>query len=181
MKFQKTFYKNGKPIILTFRSLQPGDAKRAMYWINSFVDEKAYLGIQKMVTLREEKKWLSGTLSEIKKNNVVVLQALHKNSFVGSCEIRKRKLSSDSHTADIGISVSRNFRCIGLGKFLMRWVMKEAKSKWKIKIVTLKVFGKNEPAITLYKKLGFKIAGEIPQGFKHYSKYETQVIMYKKL
>ena len=59
--------------------------------------------------------------------------------------------------------------------------MKEAKSKWKIKIVTLKVFGKNEPAITLYKKLGFKIAGEIPQGFKHYSKYETQVIMYKKL
>jgi putative acetyltransferase len=63
------------------------------------------------------------------------------------------------HTAEFGINVHAGHQRKGIGKALMSAILDIADNWLKLKRVELNVFTDNEPAIALYKKMGFVIEG----------------------
>ena len=109
------------------------------------------------------------------------MHAFYGKKMIGNCEVRKCKVDTEKHVGELGILLVKYYRGMGLGKFMMRYMIKEAHQKLKLEIITLKVYSKNKPAIRLYRKLGFKVAGKIPKGIKYYGKYMDDIIMFKHL
>ncbi|HEX9744915.1 MAG TPA: GNAT family N-acetyltransferase [bacterium] len=74
-----------------------------------------------------------------------------------TCECgRRRKIR---HTAEIGMSVHREYRRQGIGTELLRVAESWAKETGRIRKLTLNVFATNGPAINLYRKNGFEYEG----------------------
>lgn len=61
----------------------------------------------------------------------------------------------------IAIYTKKEFRGFGAGSLLFNKILEELKNR-KIKKVFLRVNTKQEPAVSLYKKFGFKISKTVP-------------------
>jgi ribosomal protein S18 acetylase RimI-like enzyme len=140
------------------------------------VEEEAMISIKKKKTLKEEKEWLKNQLKEIKEKKKIVILAEDKNKIVGACECRL-KGERESHVVEIGIGVKKEYRGIGLGKFLFGEILKLAKRKLKPKIFRLSVYEGNEIAQNLYKKLGFKKVAKIPKQIQYKGKLISEIVM----
>jgi RimJ/RimL family protein N-acetyltransferase len=146
--------------------------------MNSLVEEKAMITVQKKVTRKQEKEWLLKTIKDNKEKQAFNLFLVINDKVVGNAGIFRGKLIKD-HTASMGIIIGKEARGKGLGEKLFRAVMAEGIKRFKLKIVTLDVFNKNKIAQELYKKMGFKKLGEVKGGAQYYGKYEDEIIMVK--
>ena len=84
------------------------------------------------------------------------------------------------HTCKLGIAIKEGYRDIGIGTEMMKTLISEAK-KWGLKYIELYVFGTNDRAIYLYKKLGFKEAGRKPNFIFKNGMYIDHLNMIKEL
>jgi ribosomal protein S18 acetylase RimI-like enzyme len=78
-----------------------------------------------------------------------------RNKIVGICECKLKK-ERESHVGELAVGVRKEYRGIGLGKFLFGKILKLAKRKLRPKIFRLSVFEGNEIAKNLYKKIWFQ-------------------------
>jgi ribosomal protein S18 acetylase RimI-like enzyme len=85
-----------------------------------------------------------------------------------------------SHQCLFAIIVSENFRNKGVGKTLLEHIMEKAKEKFKIELLHLEVYQGN-PAINLYRRMGFKEYGIEPRFIKEKGEYISKIMMQKKL
>ncbi len=85
-----------------------------------------------------------------------------------------------THQSLFSIMIDERYRGQGLGTILMEKLMKFAKEEHKIELLHLEVYDKN-PAIGLYKKMGFKEYGRHPHFIKLDSEYVDKVLMQKEL
>jgi ribosomal protein S18 acetylase RimI-like enzyme len=178
MKISKEF--EGKRIEI--KTLSVKDLKRAKEfqdYINSLVEEDAQISRNKKVKLEEEEKWLRREIEEVRKRKRVVVIAEHMNKVVGICDARLKN-GRRSHVAEIAISVKKEYRGIGLGKFLMKTVLKIAKDKLRPTLFRLSVFSTNKIAQNLYKKLGFKEVARIPKQIQYKGKLVDEIVMMRK-
>ncbi len=170
---------NGKKILIRKLSAKDlGNAKKFQDFVNSLVKEEAKILMNKKKTLKEEEKWLKECLGNIKKKKEVRLLAEHCGNIIGLTDIdldRWRK----NHIGNFGISIKQRYRGIGLGKYLMGEILKLAKKelKPKPKIIRLSVYSNNKPAISLYKKYGFKIVARIPKQLQYKGKLVNEIVM----
>jgi len=95
-------------------------AKAFMDFINPFVDEKAYLSVQKKVTLRQEREWLAKKAEEIDKGEQLEVLLLVGGKIAGNCDARRGVLSNQKHNVTFGLAVSRQWRGFGFGELLLR-------------------------------------------------------------
>ncbi|MFZ3054909.1 MAG: GNAT family N-acetyltransferase [Minisyncoccales bacterium] len=151
------------------------DLNSLLAMINSLVEEKAMITIQKKQTLKQEKEYLEGI---IKDKEGVHLFLIINGEVMGNARVGRLK-SIENHIGQLGISVKKEARGLGLGEKLFREVMNKAIKKFKLKIITLDVHMKNKIAQNLYKKMGFEKVGIIKGGARHYGKYEDSMIMAK--
>jgi len=170
---------DGKKVAI--RPFAKNDLRRAKMFqdfVNSLVEEDAMISENRKLTKKEEAKWLKDRLDQIKNHKVVFLIAEHKSALVGSAEIGLRRGRED-HVGILGISTRRDYRRIGLGKYLMKEIIKLAKKELrpKPKIIRLSVFPTNKPAIKLYQKFGFKKTAVIHDQLKYKGKLYDEIIM----
>ncbi len=66
----------------------------------------------------------------------------------------------------ISVAVHPEYRRLGIGYQMMNYVVSKLKSMKSIKEVTLEVRVSNEPAIALYRKLGFKVDKVLEKYYK---------------
>ena len=179
----KTIIFGSKEIII--RKLSNGDlrnVKKFQDFINSFVEEDAQILYNKKFSLKEEKNWLKEQLQNIKNHKTVFLIAQDHNKVVGTTGIDLRR-GREAHVGEFGITIRNGYRGIGLGKYLMKEILKLAKKELepKPKIIRLSVFPTNKPAIGLYKKLGFKKVAKIPKQIQYKGKLLDEIIMLLKV
>jgi ribosomal protein S18 acetylase RimI-like enzyme len=157
-------------------------AKEFLDFINSLADEDAEISINKKSNLKEEIKWLKQNLDGVRKKKKVFCIAKDKGRIVGIASIEMRDLR-ENHVGILGISVRKEYRGMGLGKYLMKEVLNLAKRKLKpkLKIIRLSVFSTNKIAQNLYKKLGFKLVAKIPKQIQYKGKLIDEVIMIKEI
>ncbi len=177
MKTVKMF--NSKKILI--REISRNDLKRTkdfLNFINSLVKEDAQILYNKRVSLKEEKEWLKKEVSEVKKRKrvVIIAEDVKNRKIVGICDAQLRKYRQ-SHVCELGISIRKEYRGIGLGKFLMKSCIQTAKERLKPKIFRLSVFSTNKIAINLYKKLGFKKVARIPKQLQYKNKLVDEIVM----
>jgi len=154
---------------IKIRKISQKDLKRAgefQEYINSLIEEEAMILLNKKKTLREEREWLKSKLKNMRKKKEVLLLAEDKNKIVGISSVELRK-DRESHVGEFGISIRKEYRGIGLGKKLMKEVLKLAKRELKPKIIRLSVFSENKIAQNLYKKFGFKEVARIPKQIQY--------------
>ncbi|MFA5714680.1 MAG: GNAT family protein [Candidatus Paceibacterota bacterium] len=160
---------------IVIRSPKISDVDSLLEMINSLVEERAMITIQKKITLEQERKYLKGI---IKDKESIHLFLIINGEVMGNARITKHE-NIKSHIGEIGISLKKEGRGLGLGEKLFKRVMEIGIKKFKLKIVILYVFAKNKIALSLYKKMGFKKVGTIKGGVKHYEKYDDYVMMVK--
>jgi len=127
------------------------------------------------------------TLSDLqakRKTNMLLkdginLVAEDNGRVIGLLESSIGKLPKTKHTIYSNqMNVSKEYRRKGVGKKLFLELLILAK-KNKIKMIYLHVVATNVPAISLYKKMGFKKTGKVLNEYKFGNKYVDNVIMCK--
>lgn len=176
----QTTTKTGKTI--SFRYLTIDDVEILKNYINKISAEKSFILLQgKQKTLEEEKKWVDSAVKEINNKTAVFILAFIENKLVGLSDIQTA-YEAKLHVGSFGITVAKDCRGEGIGKILMKLVIKESiKNIKKLKIITLECFAINLAGIGLYKKLGFKEYGCLPNGLKRRGKFSDAILMYKKV
>lgn len=152
------------------------NAKKFQVFINSFVKEEAKLLIKKELSLKEERTKLKRFLEAIRRKTMVFLVAEFNDEIVGTTSIELGRGRED-HIGNFGVTIKDGYRRMGLGKYLMSEVIKLAKKELKPKIIQLGVYVNNKPAISLYKKMGFKIVAKMPKQIQWKGKLIDEYIM----
>ena len=170
---------------ITIRKIAKADLKNAnnfLEYINLLIDEKAMLLLNTKQTLKDEKDFIERTLKEVKTKKRVCLIAECGGKIAGLTDINLMHYAKN-HIGNFGISIRKEYRGIGLGRFLMSEILKSAEKELKPKprIIELQVYTINKPAISLYKKMGFKTVAKIPKGIQHKGKLVDEFIMQKYL
>lgn len=171
----------GKEFII--RNLCENDYERPeklLNYINGLIgDGSAMLfSTTEKSTIDEEKGWIKKTLLAMASFKVVMLVAELNNSIVGEsvvmlCTERKE------HVAELGISIIKDYRGFGLGKYLLQRIIGIAKNVLipRPKMIRLSVFSTNKTAISLYQGVGFEIVASIPGQFEFDGRFVDEIVM----
>lgn len=172
--------KSGKDLI--FRYPTNEDLRLLHSYINTLSKERTFIIFQgEQVSLKEEKIYLDSQLKAITENKVVQLLAFSEGKLVGNTQINLQSKAT-KHIGVFGISLAKEFRGEGIGTLLMEKVTAEAKKCLKgLKIITLELFGNNEIAGKLYKKMGFIEFGNLPKGIIYRDTPVDHLYMFKEV
>ncbi len=175
----KTKIFNGKKItIRPFLKKDLYSVKKFQRFINELIEEGVMISRNKEISLKEETNWLKDHLKKIQERKEVFLIAGGNEIIIGVIGVTLGK-DRQSHVGNLEISIKKEYRRIGLGKYLMAEIIKLAKKelKPKSKIIRLSVLAENKPAIKLYKKFGFQKVSLIPDQIKYKGKLHDEIIM----
>ena len=89
------------------------------------------------------------------------------DQLVGTYILRPNQLGLGSHVANAGYMVGVEGRGKGVGRAMCEHSIEEARKTGFHAMQFNMVVSTNEPAVTLWKKLGFSIVGTLPQAFRH--------------
>lgn len=167
---------------IKIRQLSVSDLKRTndfKKYIDALVFEDAKILMNQKTTLKKEKQWIKREIKNIEQRKSIVLVAKNKNNEIVGISDIGLEYGRKQHIGELGISIKKNYRGIGLGEFLMKEIIKLAKINLKPKprVIRLSVFASNSPAINLYKKFGFKKVALIPKMFNYKNKFQDEIVM----
>lgn len=165
--------KNGKELII--RPAIPNEAQEFLEYVNLCGRETDFLSFGKEgigLTIEEETKYFQNFTE---KNFMLV--ALVDNKIIGSCSLRTNESRIRlSHTGVLGITILKEYWGIGIGKYLISSAIEKGKIAGLTRIELLTRID-NEKAISLYKKMGFEIEGQIRNAIRINDKYFDNYIM----
>lgn len=151
---EKHLLKNGKE--LTIRLAKAEEAQEFLNYVNQCGKETDFL-------------------SFTDKNFMLV--ALVDNKIVGSCSLRTNESRMRlKHIGVLGITILKDYWGIGIGKSLILSAIEKGKKSGLTRIELLTRVD-NEKAISLYKKLGFEIEGQLKNTVYIDGKYFDNYIM----
>lgn len=122
--------------------------------VDSVARERRYLGSIEAPPLEKAYAFMDRLLAD----GMPFIVAVGAGKVVGWCDISRATMAGAQHCGHLGMGVLAGYRGMGLGGRLMLSALETAKSAG-IERVNLSVFSTNEPAIALYKKLGFEVEG----------------------
>jgi RimJ/RimL family protein N-acetyltransferase len=108
--------------------------------------------------------------------NVAVFVAESPEGVVGRLSIARDRNTYSHHVAELGLMVDAGERRRGIGTALMEEAVKWARGSGVTK-VELHVFPHNEPAIALYRKLGFVEEGLRRRHYRIAGHYVDAILM----
>lgn len=163
------------------RTVELEDAEALIEISNSIISEGDYFiivfeDIEKQ-SIKQQKEQIQKILDNEKETLIV---AEINDVVVGSVEFRSQNLKRLSHTGSISMSISKNYRSMGIGKLLLKALLDWAENHPLIEKVSLGVLSTNLRAISLYKSMGFIEEGRKVKQIKiNENKYVDDILMYK--
>lgn len=171
--------RNGQGVLL--RSPQRQDLDELLRYVNALSQEDTFLVLSGEVISREEElDYLDKIIHDSEIGNRFQIFAFVEKTLIANAEVRRvtKSRRRELHVGEIAISVTKEWRDQGIGQIILRTLIEEA-PKMGLKILTLTAFANNTRAIELYKKLGFKIAGEIPKAIYYKGEFVGHIHMYR--
>lgn len=163
------------------RPLEWGDLDACLGFARGLADEYAadiYHGtlMAKAPTRAEEMDWLGKTLIAVEKGTTVSVMAELEGEFVGNSEVRRGTNPDLSAHCYLGISVSKQFRGLGVGSAMLGTLLEQCRLTG-LKTVELAALATNEGAIRLYERVGFKRVGSVPKKIRRKEVAIDELIM----
>lgn len=153
----------GKKIFL--RPLKYDDWEKTFNWRNNLEFSKLIMSHPFPVTEELEKEWIGGILNN--KDNSSVYFGICENEsdeIVGI--VKLFNINWIARICYFGIFLgSEKYRGKGIGKEAIQLIIDYAFNTLDLRKILLEVVADNQPAISLYKKLGFIIEGELKEQF----------------
>lgn len=165
--------------IATVRFLDEDDSTRELLgFINTLIREKAYILFDEEFTIKQEENWKRRELDGIRSNESYIISARVDGRLAANSGARKG-LHKEKGNVLLGIAVAEGFRGLGLGEALLRLNIETARRFFnpKPRNIYLSVFEGNKPAISLYRKLGFKEFARFPKWALHKGRYIDHIYM----
>lgn len=163
---------------LAIRKPTMKDADALLEFINELIREKAFISYTKQKTKQENAKWLESILEKMKTGQLVYLAVFNGSRAIASLELRRLKQDVSKHAGELAIFIAKDYRGMGLGKFLINLLFDLAKDM-KLKMIESRAFANNEVAINMYKKFGFVEVGRMPKEIFFNGEYIDNIIMVK--
>ncbi len=107
-----------------------------------------------------------------------IFTILSNKQVCGVVNLYLNEFKKMKHQCLFAIIIAKEFRGKGIGKYFLEEIIKKAKNDFSIEQLHLEVY-ENNPAIHLYKKLGFEIYGEHKHSLKENNKYIAKIFMRK--
>lgn len=167
--------KNNKKLVI--RKARKEDAEKLINYVNKIAGESDFLTFgpgEFNITVEKEEEILE---SHLYSNNKIYIIALIDDEIVGSLNFGGGHRPRTMHTGEFGVSVSKKYWGLGIGKELVKYLIDWAKDSNIIKKINLRVREDNNRAIELYKKLGFNHEGIITRDFYLDGKYYSSIQM----
>jgi len=121
-------------------------------------------------------------ITSILKEQEYVCVAQIDDKVIGFYILHKNNSGRGSHIANALYAVDKKYRSNGIGKILGIDSLEKAKHLGYRGFIFNSVVKTNEKSVKLWKRLGFKIIGEIPNAFQtNNNTYESVLIMYQDL
>jgi len=177
MEAQMITLKDGS--IATISFLGPKDsADELLGFVNRLVSEKAKITHDRKLTLMQEIAWKKNQLGNQKMKTGYLLIAKVGGAIAGTSGAQRDRGKADGNIC-LGLAISRRFRRLGLGEALLKTNIALAKKFFKPKPrnIYLSVLANNKPALSLYKKLGFKEFAVFPKWILHDGKRVDHIMM----
>lgn len=135
--------------------------------------ERRYIGVVEGPPLESTRNLILRVLSG---EGVQRFAISGEDEVVGWCDIMRNRMEGFRHAGRMGMGVLPAYRGAGLGRRLLIETLDAARTIG-IERVELEVFASNEPAIALYRKLGFVVEGIKKRARKLDGKYDDDIIM----
>jgi len=170
--------RTGETVII--RGAIPDDAQALLEHARTILTEDLYnirILEEFQNTLEEEGQWIQ---QHIDHPAQIVLVAELDSSIVGMLDIENGVFKRTAHVGYFAMSVRPEFRGKGIGMALLQSLIDWARENPVIEKLTLAVFATNQPAIALYKKVGFRQEGRRVREIKiAEGKYVDDILMYR--
>ena len=165
--------KDGRTVVI--RSASEADAEQLLRNINEIGAEEVWILTDSVAwdPIRE-REWIRGFDGK----NSVLYVAEADGLIVGQVDARMSSFAKARHVANLGIAIVKSHRGMGIGRVLIERALAWMKERG-VEKATLEVFSTNEPAITLYEKMGFSVEGARRRQFKIRGQYVDDVQMAK--
>jgi len=139
------------------RTAAPEDAEALLTNVNAIGAEGVYINTERLErSLEQERAWIAGYDG----HSSLLLVAEVDGTVMGQADVRRGQQVKNAHAAQLGIALRKEVRGLGLGSALLEEGIAWARSSG-IRKLFLSVFGTNEQAIGLYRKLGFEEEGRL--------------------
>ena len=163
---------------VTLRSPEPRDARALVAYMRQALATSTYLN-----RLPEEfsrTSWAQRRIiaRALAAEREIMILAEAAGSIVGFIEAAAERRHRVRHTACFGVTVAREWRGLGVGRALIGAVVRWAEANPALERLELHVHSGNEPAIALYKSLGFAEEGRRRRAIKYAEgRYMDDIIM----
>jgi RimJ/RimL family protein N-acetyltransferase len=135
-------------------------------YINTFVDEGAWLTVRTKQTPQSETCWMCEKLKAMEKGLVAFVIAHNGEDIIGVCEVRRNSADVEKGVVNFGLSVRKEYRGQGIGTELLKRGIRVAKTHFNAHLLMIEVMAPNHNALRLYKRLGFVLHTTYPCFFK---------------
>jgi RimJ/RimL family protein N-acetyltransferase len=167
--------KDGRIASVSFLSKRDSAAELQRY-INSFLAEGAYLLHDRKYSLKEEREWKRNSLKTMRKGEYYHIIARVDGKIAGTTDARRGRLKERGNVS-LGIAIAKPYRGIGLGEAMLGLNIETARRLMKPRNIWLCAFAPNKPALSLYKKLGFRKFAIYPKWLLHKGRYLDDVCL----
>lgn len=150
----------------TIREAIPGDAVEILRTLKTIGSETPFLVM--------DEKGLEMTPVEMSENlanlyespNNLLMVALADEQVIGTASVKASSKKRMEHIGEIGISILKDYWGFGLGSLMMEELIEWAKESGVIRRLELTVQQRNQRAVHVYEKIGFKTETIMARGAK---------------
>ena len=178
-KIIRRFRLRGRKVV--FRYPKTNDLDDMFSHVNRLVEEKAYIFVQKKRTRTQHKKHFEEIFKNIRKGDEVRVCVEVDGKYAGLSSVKRKYGDARKHMVILAITLGKDFRDMGIGTELLKTMEQLAKKELGARIVELSYLQFNERSKHLYKKLGYREVGRIPNGINYYGKFCDEILMVKVL
>ncbi|RHW30920.1 N-acetyltransferase [Lysinibacillus yapensis] len=162
--------------MIELKYFERSDFKKLISWINSpsFLQQWSGSAFEYPLTESQLEKYIENANNNLAETLVYKVIEQDSGDVIG--HISLGRIDRKNKSARIGkVLVGEPYvRGKGIGKKMIREVLKIAFNDLQLHRVNLGVFDFNEPAITCYEKIGFKKEGLLRDSSKHGDEYWSQ-------
>ena len=142
------------------------------------IEEDAMIGADTQVSMEEMITRHEQLIQGVESDMIFSVIADIDGVAVGQSNSRKRG-GRLRHNAGLGVFLLREYRNMGIGTELIKELETQVKEKG-VKILYLEVFAIS-PAVSLYKRLGYREYGRLPRAIQYKGDYVDCISMYKNI
>lgn len=150
----------------TIREAIPSDAVELLQALKIIGSETPYLVMDEKGMEMTSKEMSDNLATLYESPNNILMVALADEKVIGAASVKASSKRRMSHIGEIGISILKEYWGFGLGSLMMEELIQWAKESNIIRRLELTVQHRNQRAVHVYEKIGFKTEAIMARGAK---------------